>query len=71
MANGGGDYYSPQFNTAGVSDLAPYFMPDGGWQGNDTDYTTAVVGNVSLSWMRKVAKGPKPFFAYIAPKVGR
>merc|ERR1711970_756998 len=43
-------------------------MPDGGWQGTDDDYTTAVVGNMSLSWIRKVAEGPNPFFAYIAPK---
>jgi hypothetical protein len=49
MTNGGGTYYSPQFDTTGVSDLAPYFMADGGWHGNNTDYTTAVVGNMSLS----------------------
>jgi hypothetical protein len=69
MANGGGEYTAPQFDTKGVSDLAPYFMKDGGWKGNDTDYTTAVVGNVTMSWLRKVAGGLKPFFAYIAPKV--
>jgi N-acetylglucosamine-6-sulfatase len=72
MTNGGGTYYSPQFDTVGVSDLAPYFMADGGWHGNGSDYTTAVVGNMSLSWLKKVIPGAKaggkPFMAYIAPK---
>ena len=68
MTNGGGSYYAPQFDTAGVSDLGPYYMPDGSWTGNRSDYTTSVVGNVSLTWIRKVAHGPRPFFAYIAPK---
>lgn len=72
MTNGGGTYYSPQFDTVGVSDLAPYFMPDGGWHGNNSDYTTAVVGNTSISWLKKVIPGAKaggkPFMAYIAPK---
>ena len=62
MTNGGGTYTHPQFDTTGVSDLAPYYMADGGWQGNSSDYTTAVVGNTSLSWIKKVAKGTKPFF---------
>jgi hypothetical protein len=47
----------------GVSDLAPYHMADGSWQGNKTDYTTAVVGNVSMAWLRKVARADRPFFA--------
>ena len=54
-----------------MSDLGPYYMADGGWHGNQTDYTTAVVGNASLSWLRKVSPGAKqgkPFFIYIAPK---
>ena len=68
MTNGGGNYYSPQFDTVGVSDLGPYYMADGGWHGNRSDYTTAVVGNASLSWLRKVSPGAKqgkPFFIYI------
>jgi len=68
MTNGGGEYFAPVFNTQGVSDLAPYRMADGIWKGGDDDYTTAVVGNASLAWIRKVAHGPNPFFAYIAPK---
>lgn len=70
MTNGGGTYYAPAFATVGVSDLAPYYMDDGVWRGNQSDYTTAVVGNISLSWIKKVTKNPdnRPFFAYIAPK---
>lgn len=59
---------APQFDTKGVSDLAPYYMRDGSWQGNISDYTTSVVGNMSMSWIKKVAGGPRPFFVYIAPK---
>jgi hypothetical protein len=44
----------------------------GGWNGNRSDYTTAVVGNMSISWLKKVIPGAKaggkPFMAYIAPK---
>ena len=71
MTNGGGNYENPQFDTAGISDLAPWHVPDGGhvFGGN---YTTSVVGNVSIAWIKKVAPdakaGKKPFMAYIAPK---
>lgn len=68
MTNGGGTYNAPQFDTKGVADLAPYYMADGSWHGNASTYTTAVVGNASMSWLKKVAHGPRPFFAYIAPK---
>eukprot|EP00750_Incisomonas_marina_P015751 INCI186.1.p1 GENE.INCI186.1~~INCI186.1.p1 ORF type:complete len:603 (+),score=92.86 INCI186.1:106-1914(+) len=44
----------------------------GCFQGTDdpSNYTTAVVGNVSMAWIRKVVtEDPDaPFFAYIAPK---
>ena len=68
MTNGGGTYFAPQFDTAGVSDLPPYHMADGGWKGNGSDYTTSVVGNVSMAWLRKVAQGARPWFGYFAPK---
>ena len=32
-------------------------------------HRTSIIGNVSLAWLRKVANGPAPFLAYIAPKV--
>ena len=58
----------PGGQPVGVSDLGPYYMADGGWHGNRSEYTTAVVGNASLSWLRKVSPGAKqgkPFFIYI------
>merc|ERR1712130_207112 len=63
LANGGGSYFAPTFSVHNIDGL-----PDGQWQGNATDYTTAVVGNRSIEWIRKVAGKGKPFFAYIAPK---
>jgi len=35
-----------------------------------TNYSTSVIGNVSMAWIRKVVQedASKPFFAYIAPK---
>ena len=63
MANGGGDYIAPAFTTARVPGL-----PDGRWRGNVTDYTTAVVGNKSIEWIREKAKEGKPWLAYVAPK---
>ena len=32
-----------------------------------TLYQTTQIGNRSLDWIRTVAKGPKPFFAYLGP----
>lgn len=63
LANDGGTYIAPTFQTKNIAGL-----PDGGWKGNSSDYTTAVVGNASIAWIRSVAKGDKPFFAYVAPK---
>lgn len=63
LANNGGHYISPEFQTTNIDGL-----PGGGWKGSAHNYTTSVVGNVSIAWIKKVAKGNKPFFAYIAPK---
>jgi len=65
MANGGGNYIAPSFMTSGLSDLG---MEDGMWHGGVDNYTTAVVGNMSIAWIKKVAAQGKPFMAYIAPK---
>jgi hypothetical protein len=44
-------------------------MPDGSFQGNKSVYSTSIIGNVSLAWIRKVATSSSaPFMAYIAPK---
>ena len=67
MVNGGGDYIAPKFSTHG---MGWHGMADGNWQGSVDNYTTAVVGNASVAWIRKVvAEEPtRPFFAYVAPK---
>lgn len=65
LANGGGDYLSPEFSTYNVDGL-----PNGTWRGTADNYTTAVVGNLSIHWIKKVvaADPTRPFFAYVAPK---
>mmetsp|Transcript_85128 Transcript_85128/g.214647 ORF Transcript_85128/g.214647 Transcript_85128/m.214647 type:complete len:600 (+) Transcript_85128:84-1883(+) len=65
LANAGGDYIAPSFQTKNIDGL-----PDGQvhLSSDPGNYTTAVVGNASVAWIRKVAKQGKPFMAYIAPK---
>ena len=65
LANGGGNYIAPMFNTANLQFAG---IADGKWHGTSENYTTAVVGNVSMAWIEKTVKEKKPFFAYIAPK---
>ena len=60
FANGGGDYYNPEFVTRGVPGLKNGLF-------RTKNYSTSAIGNVSISWIKSVA-GKKPFFAYIAPK---
>ncbi len=62
FANGGGTYYSPAFAVQNIDGF-----PDGPWKGGPDNYSTSVIGNVSLAWIRKQT-AEKPFFAYIAPK---
>ena len=68
MGNGGGDYIAPAFDTAGLADIGPWHIPDGRWATTEANYTTAVVGNVSIAWIEKTVAAGDPFFAYIAPK---
>jgi len=65
LANGGGDYNGPRFETKNIDGL-----PDGNvkFSSDPSNYSTAVIGNTSIAWIKKVAKQGKPFFAYIAPK---
>lgn len=67
MANSGGDYLRPGFQTHGVAGLVDG-MTDGHWSGTSLNYSTAVIGNVSIAWIRKVAGEGRPFLAYVAPK---
>eukprot|EP00939_MAST-03C_sp_MAST-3C-sp1_P003316 g3316.t1 len=70
FANGGGSYVAPEFATYGLKEAAG--ISDGAIRFNNAaaNYSTAVIGNTSLAWIRHVAKSDpsRPFFAYIAPK---
>ena len=66
-ANGGGSYFAPSFFVQNVSGL-----PDGPVNYNQSDYSTALIGNYSLAWIKQAAttylETKQPFIAYIAPK---
>jgi len=68
FANGGGNYISPQFATSGLEEFSSY--KDGAVQFNTSVYSTSIIGNTSLAWIRHTVKTKpsQPFFAYIAPK---
>jgi arylsulfatase A-like enzyme len=71
LANGGGDYLSPSFSVWNVDGLPNSTYPAAThWQGTADNYTTAVVGNLSIAWIQKVVQEDpsRPFFAYVAPK---
>lgn len=57
LGNGGGSYIAPSFITKNIDGI-----PDGHWKGTEKNYTTSVVGNVSIAWIRKVAKKEETFF---------
>lgn len=70
LANGGGQYQNPSFSWASAGS-----KPDTVKFNNCTYgpcYSTSVIGNTSLAWVRSVLTEPKttrkPFFAYIALK---
>lgn len=53
MANDGGSYFHPKF------------ARDDHWAKGGDNYTTSVVGNATVDWVKSVQA---PFFAYVAPK---
>ena len=65
FANGGGDYLAPRFFSKNLEFLG---YRDGNWQGAADDYSTSVIGNVSVAWIESVSTGARPFFAYIGVK---
>ena len=65
MANGGGTYISPEFNTFNVPGLANGKVQFDNAPGN---YSTSVIGNHSISFIRKSVAAKTPFMAYIGPK---
>ena len=80
MGNGGGQYIGPAFMTRGLDFLNPPIPDQGNYKFPAENYTTAVVGNVSLAFIRHAVKQQreagargaaaqaKPFMAYVAPK---
>jgi N-acetylglucosamine-6-sulfatase len=71
FANGGGSYYNPEFNAASAGGTAaPANFKNCSASGGGC-YSTSVIGNHSIAWIKSViggAKPRKPYFAYIAPK---
>ena len=74
---GAGDYLGPAFTTRnagkGIPDtcLRNGTCPTAQYHFPLANYTTSVVGNVSIEWIHKVvteSAGSVPFFAYVAPK---
>lgn len=67
LANGGGDYIAPSFDTFGLSSIG---IEDGSFIGTVNDYSTSVIGNATVKWIRSVVETDRsrPFLAYIAPK---
>ncbi|KAL1515903.1 hypothetical protein AB1Y20_002517 [Prymnesium parvum] len=65
FVNGGGDYIAPKFHARHLAHLG---VRDGTWVGGTDDYSTAVIGNLSLAWVELQARHTRPFFAYVAPK---
>lgn len=72
FANGGGNYFSPTFSWASANTSASNVQFKNCTYNKGSCYSTSVIGNQSLSWIREVFSQPtsirKPFFAYIAVK---
>jgi N-acetylglucosamine-6-sulfatase len=73
LANGGGEYNNPEFAIYGIEGLSNGMLK---FNENNTQsmhllgsmYSTSVIGNYSLNWVKKVAKGSKPWMAYVGFK---
>jgi len=81
FANGGGDDFEPGgFLNATFSDFdggvaangSAYHRSPGVYQadtnGEHAGYTTSIIANKSIEWLKKVATGPQPFFLAVASK---
>lgn len=65
FANGGGDYIAPRFMTKGVDGLPEGWVK---FSNAPSNYSTSVIGNISLAFIEKAIHSERPFMAYIAPK---
>ncbi len=52
-------YFNELWNDNGVSNFTGE---------EPADYTTSIIGNTTVEWLRTTATDPRPFFAYVAPK---
>lgn len=72
FANGGGNYNSPTFSDASAGSPADNLKFNNCSYNEGSCYSTSVIGNTSLAWLRAMhslpASGRKPYFAYIAVK---
>ena len=70
MANGGGNYINPQFDTMNLEFLEPKMHVPNGRNTHVGNYSTSIIGNVSIAWIESVVtkNSSQPFFAYIGPK---
>lgn len=65
FANDGSSYIAPEFTVDGITGFNKGHVR---FNNNPGNYSTSVIGNVSIQWIREVAATGKPFMAYIAPK---
>lgn len=72
FANGGGNYYDPTFSWASAGTAASSVQFSNCTYNKGSCYSTSIIGNTSLAWVKEVLAQPestrKPFFAYVAVK---
>jgi N-acetylglucosamine-6-sulfatase len=70
MANGGGTYIAPSFQMYDIPSVPESAGKLYSWHGTNAagNYSTSVIGNMSMAFIRKSVAEQKPFMAYIAPK---
>ncbi|CAE7221123.1 GNS [Symbiodinium natans] len=65
FANDGGDYFAPKFMVSGVEGLPEGWVK---FSNAPSNYSTSVIGNMSVAFIEKAIDQGRPFMAYIAPK---
>ena len=65
FANSGGTYIAPEFMVKGIEGFPEGWVK---FTNSPSNYSTSVIGNMSLAFIERAIKVQKPFFAYIAPK---
>ena len=65
FANSGGDYFAPRFMVKGIAGLPEGWVK---FSNSPANYSTSVIGNMSLAFIEKAIHANRSFMAYIAPK---